>query len=101
MEICHEADAVAPRVRREDLSSGCDLGCQLAHTNDPQRADAVWLKHVDALAAQQLAKLVRLPRHLPAGDADPAVPPQLRISLIIAAMQRLFEPVHPLGLESA
>ena len=68
MQIGHEPDAIAPRVRREHLTACLDGLREPAQPFHAERAGNVRLKHVEAIALQQLIELVALAGHFTAGD---------------------------------
>ena len=81
-------------MRCERLAGGDDVVGEPAQTGEAVRADAVGLEHVEAVAVEQLAELVGLTCELATGDPDVDSAPQLRMPDVVAAVQRLFHPVH-------
>ena len=63
------------------------------------RAHAVGLEHVEAVAFEELAELVRLAGELAARDPDVDPAAQFGVPVVVAAVQRLLHPVHALGGE--
>src|SRR5690606_24643742 len=63
-----QPDAVAPRVRREQVTGGLDVAGDPSESGDALGHRAVGLEDVEASLTDELGELVRLAGELAAGD---------------------------------